>query len=54
MIDWSFIAFLSMLGILFVSVLCYLAWQDYIYFKITKNVTDKALVAKGEKHEIDE
>lgn len=54
MIDWGFIALLSVFGILGISVLGYFAWEDYIYFKITKNAIDKALdAAKGEKHEMD-
>lgn len=54
MIDWSFIALLFMFGILGISVLGYLAWEDYIYFKITKTAIDKALdAAKGDKHDMD-
>ena len=54
MIDWSFIALMSMLGILGVSVLCYLAWEDYIYFKISKNAIDKAIdLTKGNADEMD-
>ena len=54
MTDWNFIALLFMFCTLCISVLGYLAWEDYISFKITKNAIDKALdAANGDKHEVD-
>ena len=54
MIDWGFIALVFILGMLGISLIGYFAWEDYLYFKITKNAIDKALdAAKGDKHDMD-